>query len=212
MLEQGIKEGLTPKNYSRYGNATPSSKRGSGYLWKLPLPQHIIKKKRESMFASQNYNITVAGAKDGEALAAVYNSNSAFLVNHLGVSAVSAAWVRGEMGEMEASGFSSCKIVEMKSGKTVGLIDFKPGEEAYLSLLMVAGPFKNTGVGTEVFFAFLNFVQSNGGKRIRIDVALHGDEAAYKFWQGKGFLPEEKVVLTWNGKKTDAVKMIWQNT
>jgi len=52
-----------------------------------------------------------------------------------------------ELESMKKANFYSCKIIEKSSGKIIGIIDFKIGEETYLSLLMLHNDYKNKGFG-----------------------------------------------------------------
>ena len=55
-------------------------------------------------------------------------------------------WLFGELESMKKVGFYSYKVVEKSSDKIIGVIDFKIGEETYLSLLMINNNYANKGL------------------------------------------------------------------
>lgn len=60
---------------------------------------------------------------------------------------------------MRKSEFCSCKVVEKPSGEIIGLIDFRIGEESYLSLLMIHNDYANRGFGKQIYKAFEEYVK-----------------------------------------------------
>ncbi|WAG54610.1 hypothetical protein LL033_18605 [Clostridium estertheticum] len=89
------------------------------------------------IFELRDFCIDFVGDKDINAIVEVYNSNKYFLVNHMGKDKVRYEWVLEELENMRKVGFYSCKVVEKSSRKIKGIIEFKIGEETYLSLLMI---------------------------------------------------------------------------
>ncbi|MNW26203.1 hypothetical protein D3C74_29640 [compost metagenome] len=64
------------------------------------------------MFASDNFYLERAQQQDLQEIAAVYNSNPAFLITHLGCRRISEEWVAAELADMKEAGFDSYIIVE----------------------------------------------------------------------------------------------------
>jgi GNAT superfamily N-acetyltransferase len=160
------------------------------------------------MFDTPSYQIIETTERDVPAVTAVYNSHQDFLQSHLGIKSVSEAWVWNEIEVTRELGFASCKIVSAPSGLTVGFLDFKIGEETYLSLLMIHRDHSKSGIGKEILRAFEQYAKQQGSKRIRIDVVTDYDEAVTHFWQSSGFLPEKEITLFWSEKELRAVKMV----
>lgn len=96
---------------------------------------------------------------------------------------------------MKEIGFYSCKIVEISSEKIMGVIDFKVGEETYLSLLMIHNDFKSKGFGKLILQAFEEYVKSLKSKCIRIDVVTNYENSALDFWIKNGFIKFKNVEL-----------------
>jgi len=125
----------------------------------------------------------------------------------MNIENVTGQWVLGEIESMKKVGFCSCKIVEILSGKTIGIIDFKVGEETYLSLLMMHKDFKGRGYGKLVLHAFEKYAKLLNSKSIRIDVVTNYDSSVLDFWIGNNFIKFEEVALNWAGKILPAVIM-----
>jgi GNAT superfamily N-acetyltransferase len=160
------------------------------------------------VFNTQNYKIAETDANDLARITDIYNSNSEFIKNHLGVVSVDESWVLQEYKDMQEAGFSCCKIVSKESGSIVGFIDFKLAEEAYLSLLMIAQESRKSGIGAEIVKGLEAYAGHRNSKRIRIDVVTGYSEAVMRFWMKNGYVPEREITLDWNGKALKAMKMV----
>lgn len=143
---------------------------------------------------------------DIASVAALYNSNPAFLEAHLGVTVISEAFIRAELVEMRKAGFVSLLIFN-GDGELLGLCDYRPGEEAYLSLLMLAGACKGRGLGRDVYRRLEALFLSQGALRVRIDVAIAYNESPLGFWEKQGFTAREPILLTWQSKHIPALTM-----
>ena len=66
----------------------------------------------------------------------IYNSNPAFLTAHLGRKSVDAAFLLQDHAAAESAGFLCC-VLETDGGRIAGVMDYRPGPTAYLSLLML---------------------------------------------------------------------------
>lgn len=159
------------------------------------------------LFESKDFYIDIVDYKDLDEIINVYNSNKQFLINHIGRETVTNEWIAHELDAMKRVGFYSCKIVEIKSGKVIGIIDFKTGEEAYLSLLMLRDNFKGKGYGKSIFHAFEKYAKLQKSKYIRIDVVADYDNSVLDFWINNGFVKTEDIKLNWAEKVLPAVVM-----
>jgi ribosomal protein S18 acetylase RimI-like enzyme len=108
---------------------------------------------------------------------------------------------------MKDEGFYSCKVVQKKSNKIVGLIDFKVDKEAYLSLLMIDNSFRGQGIGLRIYELFEMYIKSCKSSSIRLDVVTNYDRHVLGFWLKNGFKSIENITLNWNEKVLPAVVM-----
>ncbi|MBX4262134.1 GNAT family N-acetyltransferase [Clostridium estertheticum] len=159
------------------------------------------------IFKLRDFCIDFVEDKDINAIVEVYNSNKCFLVNHMGTDKVRYEWVLEELENMRKAGFYSCKVVEKSSGKVMGIIDFKIGEETYLSLLMIHDNYKNKGLGKLIYQALEEYAKKVKSKSMRIDVVTNYDNAVLNFWVKNGFDKIKDVELEWAGKILPAVIM-----
>ena len=88
---------------------------------------------------------------DTKRIVEIYNSNEAFVSQHLGKAKIYEELIVCELKEMEKISFNSCKIVDKFSGEIVGLCDFKTDKTAYLSLLMLDNKTKGKGIGRDIW-------------------------------------------------------------
>lgn len=142
---------------------------------------------------------------DYENIAGIYNSNPAFLRSHLGVDEVDVTFIAEECREMQEAGFASCVIEE--AGQVIGVLDYRPGAEVYLSLLMLHATRQGNGAGSAVYAAFEEKMRREGASSIRIDVVNGYSENLVPFWQGKGFSGIEEIMLEWGEKTNRALVM-----
>ncbi|MBX4266765.1 GNAT family N-acetyltransferase [Clostridium estertheticum] len=159
------------------------------------------------IFKLRDFCIDFVEDKDINAIVEVYNFNKYFLVNHMGTDKVRYEWVLEELENMRKVDFYSCKVVEKSSKKVMGIIDFKIGEETYLSLLMIHDNYKNKGVGKLIYQALEEYSKEVKSKCMRIDVVINYDNAVLKFWVKNGFDKMKDVELDWTGKILPAVIM-----
>ncbi|MBU3183626.1 GNAT family N-acetyltransferase [Clostridium estertheticum] len=159
------------------------------------------------IFKLKDFCIDFVEDKDINAIVEVYNSNKYFLINHVGRDKVRYEWVLEELENMRKADFYSCKVVEKSSGKIMGIIDFKIGEETYLSLLMIYDNYKNKGLGKLIYHALEEYAKEVKSKCMRIDVVTNYDNAVLNFWIKNGFYKIKDVELEWTGKILPAVIM-----
>ncbi len=158
-------------------------------------------------FELKDFCVDLVEYKDLDEIAEVYNSNKQFLKSHMNREKVTNEWILQELETMKEVGFYPCKIVETMSGEIIGIIDFKLGEEAYLSLLMLKDNFKGKGFGNMIFQAFEEYVKSQKSKSIRIDVVTNYDNSVIDFWINNSFVKVEDIELNWTEKILPAVVM-----
>ena len=113
----------------------------------------------------------------------------------MGIDHVTFQWVVKELESMKQASFSSCKAVEKKSEKIVGIIDFKVDEETYLSLLMIHEDYQNQGFGKQIYLAFEEYARSKQSKSMRLDVVTGYSEKVFDFWIGNGFAKWKDIEL-----------------
>ena len=77
-----------------------------------------------------------ASEQDTARIVEIYNSNPAFLTAHLGRKSVGAAFLLQDHAAAESAGFLCC-VLETDGGRIAGVMDYRPGPTAYLSLLML---------------------------------------------------------------------------
>lgn len=159
------------------------------------------------LFESKDFCIDIVDYKDLDEIVNVYNSNKQFLINHIGRETVTNEWIVNELDAMKRSGFYSCKIVEIKTGEIIGIIDFKTGEETYLSLLMLRNNFKGKGYGKSIFHAFEEYAKLQKNGYIRIDVVTDYDNSVLEFWTNNGFVKTGDIELSWDDRVLPAVVM-----
>lgn len=156
---------------------------------------------------SKDFYIDLVESRDLNDIIEVYNSNKQFLLNHMGSDMVEYKWVIEELALMKKINFYSCKVVLKSSNKIIGIIDFKLGEETYLSLLMIHNDYKNKGFGKLIYEALEEYVKSIKSRVIRIDVVTNYDNRVFNFWIRNGFNKFKDAKLNWTGKVLPALIM-----
>ena len=154
------------------------------------------------------YNIREATEKDIDAIAKVYNSNYKFLVNHLGVEFVDNLFIANEMAEMRTAQFISCVIVDIQTNDIVGVLDYKPDDTVYLSLLMIDSKQQKSGLGSKVYKEFEESIRKLGKKAVRIDVVNDYVENVMGFWEKQGYVAKNEIKLSWGSKQSTANVMV----
>ncbi|MBU3143774.1 GNAT family N-acetyltransferase [Clostridium sp. CF012] len=159
------------------------------------------------IFQSKGFYIDLVQNKDLKDIVEVYNSNKYFLINHMDIDNVKYEWILEELESMKKANFYSCKVVEKSSDKIIGIVDFKIGEETYVSLLMIHNDYKNKGFGKLIYRALEEYVKSVKSKCMRVDVVIKYDDTVLNFWVENGFIIIEDIELNWTGKILPAVIM-----
>jgi ribosomal protein S18 acetylase RimI-like enzyme len=100
--------------------------------------------------------------------------------------------VLGDLEISQTEGGSYCGIHDPQ-GKMIGIIDFVPQgfegnpHHAFISLLMIAPPFRRQGLGREV----VNMVEGETMKNAQVEVIFsavqENNPAAIRFWQNNGY-------------------------
>lgn len=151
--------------------------------------------------------IRAAQRGDWKSIVEIYNSNPAFLRTHLGMERVDKTFVSSETEEMCRAGFRSCIIADGETSAVQGILDYRPGKEAYLSLLMLNARLQGNGLGTRIYADLERHLQKSGTTSIRIDVVNDYPGNALPFWKKLGFCEGERIHLNWQGKTSKAVVM-----
>ena len=113
------------------------------------------------------FEIRRALPQDVQRITEIYNSNTEFLLHHLGRERVDRHFIAREMEKMRRVGFLSCVLVERESGRCVGVLDYRPGACVYLSLLMLDAALRGKGFGTACYGCLEEIVrrlQRGGGR------------------------------------------------
>lgn len=97
------------------------------------------------------YSMREATPSDVDAIVQIYNSNRLFLTNHLGRSSVTRSFILSEQETMKTMDFISCVIVDERVNKIAGVLDYKPDETVYLSIMMLDRQIQGSGVGRFIY-------------------------------------------------------------
>lgn len=137
----------------------------------------------------------------------IYNSNHKFLTNHLGIAFVNTDFITNEISEMQTMNFLSCVICDSQTDSIIGVIDYKPDDTVYLSLLMLDYSKQKNGNGQKIYKLFEDNMLKSSKRSIRIDVVNDYAENVVSFWEHQGFIPQNEIDLLWGNKKSRAIVM-----
>lgn len=136
----------------------------------------------------------------------IYNSNPAFLTAHLGRKSVDAAFLLQDHAAAESAGFLCC-VLETDGGRIAGVMDYRPGPTAYLSLLMLDKAHQGQG-----WHGMLAACSKNAcaGRRQAVRIVVVGGYGgcALGFWQAQGYRPKGETDLVWGAKRSRASILI----
>src|SRR5215208_21946 len=156
-----------------------------------------------------NHNLEIHPIRpdDVEAALEVYRQSEDFLA--LGpVSTASKEMVLKDLESSQNEGGIFWGIY-MVDGKMIGVVDYVPRNfdgsphTAYLSLLMIAAPFRQQGIGRVIVEAIENEIKKDAGIRtIRVGVQVNNPQAIW-FWQRNGYqivsgpklMPDQTIVF-----------------
>ncbi len=155
----------------------------------------------------ERYYIREITPQDIRSIVNIYNSNSMFLSNHLGLLQIDEKFVINDKNEIGASGFLSCVIVDKETKRVIGVIDYKPENEVYLSLLMIHASFQGNGIGKHIYNMFEESMLRLGKHLIRIDVVNDYVGNVVPFWEKLGFDERRVIRLKWGNKESNALIM-----
>jgi cytidine deaminase len=140
-----------------------------------------------------NHNLEIHPIQPGnvESVLDVYRQCEDFLA--LGpVSTASMEMVLKDLEISQSEGGIFCGIYRA-DGKMIAVVDYVPSnfegnpQTAYLSLLMIAAPFRNQGIGQAILEAIENEIKKDAEIRtIRAGVQVNNPQAIW-FWQKKGY-------------------------
>lgn len=155
----------------------------------------------------EKFYIRELNRNDYKRVTEIYNSNRGFLRNHLGTEAVDEVFISTEAVTMEKVGFCSCVIVNEETQTVQGVLEYKSGEEVYLSLLMLVAELQGKGIGKEVYSLFESMMREEKRASIRIDVVNDYPGNVVPYWEKLGFVANETITLEWGNKKSKALVM-----
>lgn len=137
----------------------------------------------------------------------IYNSNTDFLIHHLGEDHIDESFLKNELEEMLAHGFTSNYV--LVDTEPIGILDYMINAEGYvyLSLMMITKEKQKNGLGTIVYKYFENWVCNKGANIIRIDVVDDYENNVLPFWEKMGFVTKKRDELTWGNKKSSVSVM-----
>lgn len=137
----------------------------------------------------------------------IYNSNTDFLIHHLGENHIDESFLKNELEEMLAHGFTSNYV--LVDNEPIGILDYmiNPEGYAYLSLMMLTKEKQKNGLGTAVYNFFEEMIRNSGAQIIRIDVVDDYENNVLPFWEKMGFEAKRRDELTWGNKKSSVSVM-----
>ena len=137
----------------------------------------------------------------------IYNSNTEFLIHHLGENHIDESFLKNELLEMLAHGFTSNYI--LVDNEPIGILDYMINAEGYvyLSLMMITKEKQKNGLGTAVYNFFEEMIRNSEAQIIRIDVVDDYENNVLPFWEKMGFEVKRRDELTWGNKKSSVSVM-----
>lgn len=159
------------------------------------------------LLQTKHYFIDSITSNDYDEIVDLYNTNTDFLEKHLNVSQISRDWLESEINTMKEMNFITCKIIDSISGRIVGVFDYLPDTEAYLSILILHKDCKGKGAGSEFLESLLIYLKSINSLSLRIDVVTGYNNAVLNFWLKHGFQIFDEIQINWNNKILPAVAM-----
>lgn len=141
--------------------------------------------------------------QDTARIVEIYNSNPTFLTAHLGRTSVDVAFLLQDHADAKSAGFLCC-VLEADDGRVAGVMDYRPGRTAYLSLLMLDKAHQGQGLGAACCRLFEERMRNEGCEAVRIDVVGGYEGCALGFWQAQGYLLKGEADLAWGDKRSRA--------
>ena len=118
---------------------------------------------------------------------------------------VDADFISEEVLTMQNVGFRS--VVVEEKGLLRAVLDYRPGKETYLSLIMLPHDLQGKGMGRDIYACFEALMKETGCAVVRMDVANDYPQHLIPFWKMLGFEENENVTLEWGNKVSRAVVM-----
>lgn len=91
--------------------------------------------------------------------------------------------------------------------RVLGVLDYRPGSEVYLSLLMLSGEVQGRGNGRKIYEDFEKQMRSSGSESVRIDVVNDDSDNLVSYWKKLGFCEEKVINLKWGNRMNKALVM-----
>jgi aspartate racemase len=140
---------------------------------------------------SVNIAISPVSEANLEAILAVYCQCEDFLA--LGPQPhASIEMVRTDLAAARSHGRSYCGIYS-PDGEMIGIVDYLPAgfegqpDQAFLELLMIAAPWRSSGVGNAVVRQVEEVIRKDPQVRVILSGVQVNNPAAIRFWQRQGF-------------------------
>lgn len=118
---------------------------------------------------------------------------------------VDADFISKEVQTMRKVGFRSA--VAEENGLLRAVLDYRPGKETYLSLIMLPHDLQGKGMGRDIYACFEAQMKEAGCSVVRMDVVNDYPQQLIPFWKKLGFEENENVTLEWGNKVSRAVVM-----
>jgi RimJ/RimL family protein N-acetyltransferase len=138
-----------------------------------------------------SWEVRPVSADDADSILAVYTQCEDFLA--LGPNpAATMEMVRKDIAQSKDGGGTYCGIYA-DNGSMVGIVDYVPnhyqGEAsaAYLSLLMIASPFRKRGIGKAVVDAVEKYLGSDFQVAVIYSAVQVNNPEAMRFWRKNGY-------------------------
>jgi len=142
-------------------------------------------------FQCKSFKIASIAESQLSQVLSVYQQCEDFLA--LGpVSKASMDMVKADIDHSKEENGLFCGIFDLKDN-LIGIIDFVPSmfegkpENAFISLIMVAKPYRNKGLGRKVTEAVINKIKEDPQVRVVLSAVQTNNEQAIKFWESLGF-------------------------
>lgn len=100
--------------------------------------------------------------------------------------------VRADFEHSKGKNGLYCGVFDVKEN-IVGIVDFIPhsfgssGENAFITLVMIAGPYRNKGLGTKIVKAVEKFIACYPQNRAILSAVQTNNGKAVKFWTALGY-------------------------
>ncbi|MFV0341617.1 MAG: GNAT family N-acetyltransferase [Anaerocolumna sp.] len=156
---------------------------------------------------TKHFFVDTIAINDYDEIVDLYNTNIEFLEKHQGIKQISREWFEFETTSMKELNYITCKIIDSVSGKILGIFDYLPDTETYLSIIIFHKDCKGRGIGSEFLEEFFIYLKSIESLSLRVDVVTGYNDQVLNFWTKHGFQIYDHIQLNWNDTILPAVSM-----